>query len=109
MSYQQKDLGYARTPTSAQMHITMEDGSVWAVPVQAIVDSRDESYADEKEDTIGFIRAGTLGDYNISDWAANNMNWDDVQEWAVKVENANKSIDFQEGWVNGEKEIVGDI
>ena len=107
--YTQKDLGYPRKPTSAVMHVTMDDLTVWAVPVQAIADSRDEHYADDKEDTIGFIRNKSLEQYEIKDWAANNMNWSDVKEFAAKVESAFVEPDWQEGWISGEKKLVGDI
>lgn len=46
-----------------------------------------------------------LEDYcEIIDWASNNMNWNDVKDHAVKV--SVKEVDFQEGWVNGEKEVI---
>lgn len=107
--YQMKDFGYKRTPTEAMYQTTMEDGSVWAVPVQVIVDSRDEHYKEDEEDTIGFIRNGSLDEYEIRDWAGNNMNWSDVKEWAVKLATPNKKVDFQEGWTNGEHEVVGEV
>ena len=104
-----KDLGYERTSTDAKYHVTMPDGSVWAVPVQVIADDRDTHYRDEAEDTIGFIRAGELDEYEIKDWAANNMNWSDVKAAAVPVPGSRKLPDYQEGWVNGKKQIVGKI
>ncbi len=79
------------------------------VPVQAIADDRDDNYRDEEEDTIGFIREGSLDNYEITDWAANNMNWDEVQEFAVQVHSKTKPNNYQEGWMNGEKEIIGNI
>ncbi len=103
-----KDLGYKRTPTDAKMRVTMINGSRWDVPVQLIADSRDEYYASDKEDTVGAIRAGELDAYEIKDWAANSMNWDEVQEQAVCVFAA-PPVDYQEGWSNGDKEIVGEI
>lgn len=108
-TYQMKNLGYTRTPTAALLRIEMEDGSKWDVPVQAIVDSRDEDYSEDKEDTIGSIRDGGLNEAEIHDWAGNNMNWEDVAAFAVKADIKPKKIDWQEGWVNGEKEIVGAI
>jgi hypothetical protein len=105
--YAMKDLGYQRTPTKAIFRVEMPDGSKWDVPVQAIVDSRDEHYSDEQEDTIGFIRAGSPDKYKISDWAGNNMNWDEVMPYAVKASIPPVPVDYQEGWCNGEKEIVG--
>lgn len=109
MQYVMKDLGYTRTPTSAMYRVTMEDGSLWDVPLQAIADSRDEHYQEDEEDTIGFIRSGSLPQYEIRDWAGNNMNWEDISDYAVRTEVAPKKIDWQEGWVSGEKEIVGTI
>jgi hypothetical protein len=105
--YTMKDLGYERTPTSAVFRVEMPDGSRWDVPVQVIADSRDEFYAEDKEDTVGGIRRGSLTDYEITDWAASEMNWSDVQAYAVKADTPPRPVDFQEGWVNGEKEIVG--
>lgn len=105
--YEMKDLGYKRTPTAAKYHTTMEDGSIWAVPVQVIVDSRDEHYKEDKEDTIGSIHDGGLDRYEIGDWAGNNMNWFEVQEWATQVSVAPRKVNWEEGWTNGEHEIVG--
>lgn len=105
-----KNLGYKRTPTDAKLRVTMPDASHWDVPVQLIADSRDEHYSSDEEDTIGFIRNGDLDTYEITDWAANNMNWDEVREFAVEVPATVKPpVDFQEGWVNGGKRIVGKI
>jgi len=90
--------------------VQMDDNSLWDVPVQAIADSRDENYAYDKEDTIGSIRDGGLSDAEIHDWAGNNMNWDEVEAYAVLVPaSKQKKVDWQEGWCNGEKEIVGKI
>jgi hypothetical protein len=107
--YTMKDLGYKRTPTTAKLRVEMPDGTLWDVPVQVIADSRDEHYADEEEDTIGGIRDGGLTDYEIKDWAAGNMNWDEVKRYAVQAPTRAFSVDFQEGWINGDKEIVGEI
>lgn len=53
--YRMKNLGYKRTPTAAWIRVTFSNGETWEVPAQAVADSRDENYRDEKEDTIGFI------------------------------------------------------
>ena len=108
-TYVMKDLGYKWTSTTAMYRVEMSDGSLWDVPVQVIVDSRDEHYQEDKEDTVRGIRAGTLSDYEIYDWAGNNMNWSDVKDFAVKAETKAKLIDWEEGWCNGQNNIVGDI
>ena len=101
---------YKRTPTKAKIRVTMPDGSKWDVPAQLVADSRDANYAEDNEDTIGFIRKGELEEYDLLDWAAGNMNWDDVKHAAVKFdEPPPPPTDFQDGWVNGEKEIIGEL
>ena len=85
-TYTQKKLGYPRQKTKARYCITLSNGEVWAIPAQIIVDNRDEYYKDEKEDTVKFIRNKELDEYEIEDWAKNNMNWADVKEYAEKVE-----------------------
>lgn len=84
-AYEMKDLGYPRTPTTAQWVVTCPNGSVWHVPVQVIADSRDEHYAEDEEDTIGFIRAKRLDRYELNDWAFNSMNTEDLEDYATMV------------------------
>ncbi len=57
------------------------------------------------EDTIPLFESD---DYEIKDWAANNMNWSDVKREAKKLKDAMPLLpsDFHEAWVNGEKEVV---
>jgi hypothetical protein len=90
--------------------IEMPDGSKWGVPVEVIARSRATHYAHEfggniqrslDEDTLQLFESD---DYEIEDWAANNMNWSDVQDHAKKLKDA--ETDFQEGWVNGEKAVI---
>ena len=89
---------------------TMPDGSKWAVPVEVIANNRAKEYADEFDDDIArSLTEDTAplfeGDeFEIEDWAANNMDWDDVCDHAECIELAD--CDYQEGWVNGDKEVV---
>ena len=90
----------------------MEDGSIYEVPVLFIAMDRARYYAkiDDVElneslnnDTIPLF----LDDeYEIADWAKNNMDWDDVKNVAKQVKGPS-NVDFQEGWVNGEYAIQG--
>lgn len=85
--------------------ITMPDNSIWEIPVMIIARNRAEEYASEfdndvekslKEDTLPLF---DLDSGAIHDWAQNNMNWKEVQQYAVKVKDS--VIDYQEGWING--------
>lgn len=89
---------------------TMPDGSKWAVPVATIAANRANRYAKEfggnagrslQEDTVPLFESDH---FEIEDWAQNNMNWDDVKDLAECIEPA--KCDFQEGWMNGEHEVL---
>lgn len=89
---------------------TMSDGSKWAVPVSIIAGDRAKYYAKEfggsverslNEDTGPLFDSD---DFEIEDWAQNNMNWDDVKDYANLIEPA--KCDYQEGWMNGEHEVL---
>ena len=97
----------------------MPDGSNWDVPCKLIAGNRAAYYAARNAETEDinnkeyqriykeeFDVAMKCRDdgYDIKDWAANNMDWKDVKNVAINVSTG--EIDFQEGWVNGDKEIV---
>lgn len=92
------------------LQITMPDGSKWAVPVAVIAMNRAAYYA--KNDGISIedsLNNDTnplfeSDDFEIEDWAANNMNWSDVEHLAVCTRKG--EIDFDEGWANGDKDVV---
>ena len=90
------------------LRVTMPDGSLWDVPARVIADNRAKYYAEgdpgEYEEEFRF----TMDDnFELRDWAANNMDWDEVKSYAVKVEEPpQQEPDYQEGWVNGDKKIV---
>lgn len=97
------------------LRVTMPDGSKWDVPAHMIANDRATYYT---EKLVGTEKAKEMEykaeyDYAMShndelqDWAANNMNWDDVKDQARMVAQHEMSDDdFQEGWINGEKEMV---
>ena len=95
-----------------RMIVTMPDGSRWGVPVDVIARDRAKNYANEfggdaerslAEDTIPLF---TESEFEIIDWAANNMNWDDVKTHASRMASSAVEPDYQEGWVNGDKQLV---
>ena len=92
------------------IHIDMPDRSVWAVPVRNVANHRASYYA--KRD--GVTQAESLANETlplfeedndeVMDWLENNMDWVDVKDDAVLVKSG--KVHFQEGLVNGDKEIV---
>lgn len=101
------------------LRVTMPDGSQYDVPCHLIAMDRAKYYAEKEAEKEGektdkeTYNEKLIEEYNfaiknkdeIQDWASNNMDWDDVKAHAKKVTD-NKDVDFQEGWVNGEKEVV---
>lgn len=101
-----------------QLRVTMPDGSRWDVPAQIIAEHRARYYAkhdsgEESGEEYGRVYRDELAyaldsDDELQDWAANNMNWSDVSAQATRVQEAPaKEPDYEEGWVNGEKEVIG--
>ncbi|MCK4706136.1 MAG: hypothetical protein KAT90_11690 [Gammaproteobacteria bacterium] len=90
--------------------VTMPDGSKWAVSVMDIASHRAVFFAkDFGGDIKKSLKEGTeplfeSDSYEIRDWAANNMNWDDVKVFAKRIKLA--VCDFEDGWINGEYEVV---
>lgn len=90
------------------LRVTMPDGSKWDYSVEAIALNRATYYAKEfgedvqkslDEDTIPLFNSD---DYEIEDWAINNMNYDTIS-YSIETRG---TIDYQEGWLNGEKEVL---
>ena len=97
------------------IRVTMPDGSRWDVPAEAIATHRAHEFAKDEghqpgtaeyEGEFQIAREYAFGEHDeLLDWAANNMNWADVERVAECVESA-AVIDYHDGWINGEKEVV---
>lgn len=94
--------------------LAMPDGSQYGVPVDVVARDRAKHYASEFDGDVERSLAEDTGplfessEYDIHDWAANNMNWSDVSAHARKLRDAQPPTksDFQEAWVNGGNTVV---
>lgn len=102
--YEMKDLGYPRKPAVGVLVVGFDNGEKYHVPLQVICDSRDEHYADEQEDTFDFVTTGGLSEYDIEDWASNNMDWSELSPYAKKVDVPQRAYDYEEGWASCSKD-----
>lgn len=95
------------------MTVQMRDGSIWAVPVSVIARDRAKHYASEfdgdierslAEDTLPLFKDS---DYEVTDWAVNNMNWPDVAHAAylLRPPAPLTDRDKQHAWNSGDKGI----
>ena len=94
------------------LQVQMPDGSWWEVPAKVVADNRASYYAAKEEPghRTGIYEEEfefTLKDeYELEDWAANNMNWSEVAKYARRADERTPEVDFQEGWINGEKRRI---
>lgn len=89
------------------LRVTMPDGSKWDVLAQFIAEDRAASLAPDRT-SPEFAEERQLAldrPHVLIDWAENNLNWRLVLRCAVQVQTATDA-DYQDGWVNGPKEVV---
>lgn len=91
--------------------IKMSNGKQYKIPVAVIANDRAKYYAKEfdgdlekslNEDTIPLFESD---EYEIEDWAKNNMNWHEVLPHAIRIYESD-SYDYESGWINAEVEYT---
>lgn len=88
--------------TVKMLSIEMPDGSKWGVPLKLIQDDYVSNYPEDFPDEASL---NLLDNDDLVEWAANNMDWDDVKDQAVMLKRPDP-VDYQDGWVNGESNII---
>lgn len=89
------------------LRVTMPDKSKWDIPALLIAQHRAKAIIETDIETSfdAEVKFALEDEYEIQDWAANNMNWKDVVLQAQKVIEPD-SVNYQEGWINGDQEII---
>ena len=91
--------------------IKMSNGHEYKIPVAVIARDRAKNYAEEfdgdierslNEDTIPLFESD---EYEIEDWAKNNMDWADVLPYATRIYKSD-DYDYEKGWVNAQVEFT---
>jgi hypothetical protein len=97
------------------LKVRFPDGD-WHIPANIIAEDRaryyashdtgeksgpkfDEAFKDELDYALSMD-----GEFDLCDWAANNMNWEDVKAHAVHVKPL--AIDYENEWCNAKKTVV---
>jgi hypothetical protein len=92
----------------------MPDGSMWELSASIVADNRANYHLDNSPEpdidaefnTYDRIFFETISDEDLLiDWAEGNMTWDEISEFAVKVEDS-YDMDYHEGWATGMKLLV---
>jgi hypothetical protein len=88
------------------------DGIKYSIPVEIIAQSMARYYAEVdqisyEESYNNVVSLFNESDFEIEDWARNNMDWSDVKEFSTIVSFDKKRIKMQEEWLNPQNiEIV---
>jgi hypothetical protein len=92
-----------------QIEVTFPNGETWRIPAQVVAEDRARYFSElnfargdvtDKEaaflDEVNFVLSDA-GEDELLDYFRNNMDWNDVQAHAVKVE-AVKAFDYAEAF-----------
>lgn len=93
--------------------VTMPNGERWGVPAEIIAINKADYYAKIDPNTTWQVEYDVMlywfdrKNYEFVDWAKDNMDWDDVKDYAFLLPSpGTKDVNWQEGWVNGDYEFV---
>ncbi len=94
------------------LFVDMPDGITYCISVELIARHRAEYYAHKNYngDIAESLRHDTLplfesDDFEIRDWASNNMNWSDVKKHATMLTKKISNELYEDAWCNGEWKI----
>lgn len=92
--------------------VVFSNGEVYKVPATIVAKDRANYYAKNTKDDAKEVYEEELqntlnDDFEIIDWAQNNMNWEEVAEHAVRFYDESK-IDFHKEWISNELDIIED-
>ena len=90
------------------VQVFFPNGTTWDIPADVIARHRAEYY-DEHDPDASFeeeFEYAINDEYELVDWASNNMNWEDVEEHATQVAQLPTFFEYDKYWTNADKEIV---
>ena len=93
--------------------ITITPTETYEIPVLAIALNRAAYFAGKGKfngDVVRSLKEDTEPLFNsdkseIIDWAQNNMDWSNVENYTIKKTNKIDETDYQDAWINGKIEI----
>jgi hypothetical protein len=90
------------------LQVTMPNGDKYNVPALFIALHQAMQLESEFTRVYNEVAYALEHPDSLFEWAANNMNWPDVEEVAVLAgHHPDMTLkDYQEGWVNGDKRLV---
>ena len=95
--------------------VTFSDNLRWKIPIEFIAKSRAAYYAkldserdgDDYDEVYKLELDFTLSDeFELTDWASNNMNWEDVLAVASRLPDDEVECDYGKEWTNAEMKVM---
>ena len=85
--------------------VNFSDGTTWEFPASIVAEGRARYYEGREPGCYQEEFDYTMSnDYELLDWASNNMDWKDVMEHATLVD-TDKWVDYSNEWVNANREV----
>lgn len=92
----------------AYLHVTMPNGRIYEIPTALIAENRAAYYHEHHKDEFPTPEAAMADttelfadDYEIADWAKNNMDWSDVEKQARMIA-VEPGESLEAAWTNAE-------
>ena len=86
--------------------VEMSDKTQWAIPAILIAKNRAKHYKHEHENAYAEeVEYAMSDEYEITDWAANNMDWEDVWRHAIRLKTSPPEVNYHKDWINAPKSV----
>lgn len=92
------------------LKVRFSNGDLFAVPARVIAENRANYYAEldgyelNSNEWEAEVLTALNDEYEIEDWAGNNMNWDELSPYAVKINI--EEFDYDEEWPDADIELI---
>jgi hypothetical protein len=95
------------------LKVQFSNGDIFVVPAKIIAENRADYYSaldgydKGTNEWEAEVQNGLNEEFEIYDWAGNNMNWEDLAPYAKKIEDLS-DYDYEDEWPGAEIEICED-
>ena len=92
------------------LKVKFSNGDIFTIPARVIAENRAEYYSSidgydkDSNEWEAEIQYALHDNYEIYDWAGNNMNWSDLEPYAKKIEESD--FNHEDNWGDAEKEYM---
>ena len=92
------------------LKVRFANGDLFAIPARIIAENRANYYADldgydlNSNEWEAEIITALRDDLEIEDWAGNEMNWNELEPYAIKIDSG--EFDYEDGWPDADMELM---